>query len=438
LPPARIGIDGFNIAMARGTGIATYGRVLSQCLAALGHPVDVIFGLPIALDASDLLREVLFFDTFGQDTKVRRSRVLGPGWWREVFATPFARPAAIVPITGKVETRGLRHRLPSFDRILNVADLFSLAARHFRRTGRFLTITAPDPPAVMHWTYPLPVSLLGARNVYTIHDMVPLRLPSATLDNKTYHVRLIRGCLRHAARICTVSETSRQDIIALFPEAADQVVNTYQSVVPAPDALAAEDDELRRLLGGVFGLSLRGYFLYFGAVEPKKNIVRLLEAYLASGCQIPLVLVGGRAWKAEREAELIAEHAQIRQIDYVPFDQLSRLIRGARAVVFPSLSEGFGLPMVEAMALGTPVLTSREGALPEVAGQAAFFVDAYDGEDIAAGMRRLEHDDGLCAELSAAGVVQARRFDLGAYQQRLAAFYADVLRLPVSRRNGFS
>jgi glycosyltransferase involved in cell wall biosynthesis len=86
--------------------------------------------------------------------------------------------------------------------------------------------------------------------------------------------------------------------------------------------------------------------------------------------------------------------------------------------------------VVEAMALGTPVLTSREGSLPEITGQAALLVDAYNREDIAAGLRRLENDDALCAQLGAAGLQQARQFDAKTYQQRLAAFYADLLSRP--------
>ena len=421
----RIGIDGFNMAMRRGTGIATYGRVLSQCLTELGHPVDVVFGMPMSPRASSLMREVAFFNSFGQDGGRAAPTPLGRRWWRELLHAPFGLAAQEIPITGKVEARIFRSRMPSFKRILNVPDLFALAPRHFRRTGSFLKISVPDPPAIMHWTYPLPIRLAGARNVYTVHDMVPLRLPYATLDDKGYHMRLIRGCLRHGASLCTVSEASARDIVSLFPQAAGRVVNTYQSVEPAP---AVAEDELRLMLEGLFDLRLRAYFLFFGALEPKKNIARLLDAYLSSGCKIPLVLVGGRSWQSEREVQIIAAHESVRPFDYVPFEQLTRLIAGARAVLFPSLSEGFGLPVVEAMALGTPVLTSREGSLPEIAGEAALLVDAYDTADMAAGMRRLESDDALCETLRARGGPQAARFGRDAYKLRISEFYAALLR----------
>jgi len=85
-----------------------------------------------------------------------------------------------------------------------------LGARYSRRYGRFTTVRAPDPPAIMHWTYPLPLRLEGARNLYTLHDLVPLRLPFTSLEDRRYYDRLIRACLTSADHICTVSETSRR------------------------------------------------------------------------------------------------------------------------------------------------------------------------------------------------------------------------------------
>jgi glycosyltransferase involved in cell wall biosynthesis len=184
----------------------------------------------------------------------------------------------------------------------------------------------------------------------------------------------------------------------------------------------------------VFGLTPRGYFLFFGALEPKKNIGRLLEAYLSAGTATPLVIVGGKGWKSEGELGLLqlrgepaGDGPRIRRIDYLPFGTLQRLIRGARAVLFPSLSEGFGLPVAEAMALGTATLTSTEASLPEIAGDAAVLVDPYDVQAIAQGIRRLDQDAELRAALEAAGPRQAARFGAAAYQARLTEMYAGVM-----------
>ena len=430
-PTFRIGVDGFNLAMPRGTGVATYGRVLTQALAGMGHPVDVLYGLPIGPRTPALLSEVIFFDSLDQERGRKPPGILSARWAQEALGDLWPRAATQVPITGRVLSEGFRGRMPSFDRILNVPDLWGRAERHFKRWGRFMRVRVPDPPAVMHWTYPLPLRLEGARNVYTLHDLVPLRMPYTTLDNKRAYLRLIRGCLRWGDHVCTVSEASRRDIMDLFGAHGGRVTNTYQSAVAA--SAPVEDTGLDAWLTGLFGLQRDGYFLFFGALEPKKNVGRLLEAYLASGIATPLVVVGGRAWKSEGELRLItgkdgvATTAGVRQFEYMPRSWLTGLVRGARAVVFPSLYEGFGLPVLEAMQLGTPVVTSTESSLPEVAGDAALLVDPYDAGAIAGAMRALDTDPALRARLSAAGVRQAARFALPRYQERLHALYASVL-----------
>ena len=438
IPPGmRVGVDGFNLAMPRGTGVATYGRVLTQALTGMGHPVDVLYGLTISARTPGLMREVIFFDSLDQENRRPRPVFLSTRWLREALGDLRPSTAITIPITGRVLSRPFEARMPAHDRMLNVIDLWGRAERHFKRWGQFLTVRIPNPPAVMHWTYPVPVRLEGARNVYTLHDMVPLRMPYTTLDNKRAYLRLIRGCLRWGDHVCTVSEASRRDIIDLFAVPPGRVTNTYQSAVPTTPAATA--GELEAWLHGLFGLQRDGYFLFFGALEPKKNVGRLLEAYLASGVQTPLVMVGGRAWKSETELRLLKASPsskgvepvqQVRQFEYMPRDWLTGLIQGARAVVFPSLYEGFGLPVLEAMQLGVPVLTSTESSLPEVAGSAALLVDPYDTAAIADALRRLDADPALRAQMSAEGQVQAGRFSIPEYQARLRTLYAAVLAGP--------
>ena len=428
---ARIGLDGFNMAMPRGTGVATYGRELSRTLSGMGHKVDVLFGMPIGAQTPELLREILFFDQFETERSRKAPTPLSLRWLREGVGVPLA--ATEVPVTGRVVTQPLAARMPHHDRILNAPDLFNAANRHFRRTRRFLRVRIPNPPAVMHWTYPLPIRLEGARNIYTMHDLVPLRLPYTTLDNKRAYLRLIRGCLRWGDHICTVSEASRQDILSLFPVHPERITNTFQTAGLPEQANPGEDIAgwLRRL----FDLPHKGYFLFFGALEPKKNIGRMIQAYLASGSRSPLVIVGGRSWKAEGELRLIVGPDgkptkvawNVRVLEYLPAAWLGTLVRGARAVLFASLYEGFGLPVLEAMQLGTPVLTSTTSSLPEVAGEAALLVDPYDTGAMAEAMRKLDGDAVLCARLSGAGLEQAARFAPAHYAARLAALYQTVL-----------
>ena len=182
--------------------------------------------------------------------------------------------------------------------------------------------------------------------------------------------------------------------------------------------------------------------MFFGALEPKKNVGRLIEAYLASGVDVPLVLVSGEGWHNESENTLLEElrenepgstglnrtrlKRRVRRFRYVRPSTLITLIRGARAVVFPSLYEGFGLPVLEAMTLGTPVVTSRESSLPEIAGDAALLVDPYDADDIARAITTIVNDTDLRAEFSRRGRLQAAKFSVERYRKRVEALYASL------------
>jgi glycosyltransferase involved in cell wall biosynthesis len=429
----RIGIDGYNLAMPAGTGVATYGAALARTLATGGHRVEGVFGLAVG-DAPDM-REVNFFDLLGRDdskqkTQRQQRRERRGQLYRAL--DPRLRLAGVeVPLTELVEKGAFADRFPTFDRLTSCPDLFAIAHRHFELYGHFTTLRIPDPPEVMHWTYPLPVTLAGARNIYTLHDLVPLRLPYTTLDVKHTYVAIVAACVRDAAHICTVSEASRRDILDRFPTDPARVSNCYQASPMPPAALAGSAEADAHVVEGVFGLPPAGYFLFFGAIEPKKNVGRLLEAYLALQTPTPLVIVGARAWQSESELRLLAQAGgragRIVQLDYLPRALLLKLIRSARAVVFPSLYEGFGLPVLEAMQLGTPVLTSRTSSLPEVAGDAAVFVDPYDATSIAQALASLDNDAGLRDRLRAAGLAQAALFSPERYRARLDAMYARVL-----------
>ena len=166
---------------------------------------------------------------------------------------------------------------------------------------------------------------------------------------------------------------------------------------------------------------------------------KLIEAYLASGVKGPLVIVGKKAWKSEGELRLLFnDHIQylqsegpytftrhrVMQLEYAPFPLLVSLIRGARGVLFPSLYEGFGLPVLEAMLLGAPVMTSNTSSLPELVGDAALTVDPYNTAAMAQAIQALDSDAALRARLSAAAPLQADLFNPSRYQDRLQALYA--------------
>ncbi|RKP47731.1 glycosyltransferase family 4 protein [Pararobbsia silviterrae] len=429
-----IGIDGRNLALPQGTGVATYARNLANTLHDMGWGVSTLYGAPIRSGVPPLLREVQFFDYLGGEQGKKSVRVIAGDAIKEVVRSPFGFRAVDVVQSGIVETRRFADRLPSESAIFNVDNLFNVARRHFKRHGTFLRVSLPTPPDVMHWTYPLPVTVAGAVNIYTIHDLVPLRLPYTTLDNKKYYYRLIKQCLETADHVCTVSERSKTDIVDFFGTPGQKISNTYQSVDASSwathDRAVAESE-----VEGIFGLPPQGYFLFFGAIEPKKNVRRLVEAFLSARLDARLVIVGAQAWKADEELKLVhalhkdgaGSRSRISLFDYVPRALLVSLIRAAKAVVFPSLYEGFGLPVVEAMQLGTPTLCSTGGSLPEIAADASLCVDPYDVADIARGLRMLDQDPDLRRQLSEKGIERARDFNSDAYKARLNAMYDRVL-----------
>ncbi len=440
----RVLIDGFNLRLESGTGVATYARNLSYCTHDMGYQTEVLYDVRGGPGFHNLLREIAFFDPLvgTPPAMVRWAR-----YAYETFKLPVGVVARHVPITGRVIATHYQSRLPYFDKIWTSPDVFGRAERHFIVNEYFMILSRlrvymDRPPDIVHWTYPLPMFVPGAKNIYTIHDLVPLRLPFTTLDNKRRYFRLVRMLAQRADHIVTVSETSRKDIIDLLGVDESKVTNTYQSVeIPAKYANKPAD-LVKREVEGTFNIKYKEYMLYFGAIEPKKNVGRLIEAYLASKIDTPLLIVGKLAWKSEQEMRLMHDDAtsyleqigsltyrrrRIFHIDHVPFPLLVSLIRGAKSVLFPSLYEGFGLPILEAMKLGTPVLSSQEGPIPEVAGDGALLLDPYDTRAIAEGIRELDSNAELRVSLGARGRKRANLYSAEAQQRRLSAIYDRVL-----------
>jgi glycosyltransferase involved in cell wall biosynthesis len=439
LDKRRVLIDGRNLALEAGTGVATYARNLSFALRDLGCRVEVLYGGRGAPGMSGLLREIAFFDTNAGDP---------PRWLRllraaRAAATQFiGHGATPIPITGTVIADHFKGRLPYFDGLYNSTDLFSHAHGLFGIFGRMHKVTLHGPrPDLVHWTYPMPLRLSGTPNIYTLHDLVPLRLPHTTLDNKRRYFRLVRKLAASADHIVTVSENSRADIINILGADERRVTNTYQAVDIPTEYSTKSLDIVQREVEGTFGLTFREYFLFWGAIEPKKNVGRIIEAYLASGVKSPLVIVGGQAWKSEQELRLLYDDnirtllhvgdetrvkRRVIQLSYVPFRLLVSLIRGARATVFPSLYEGFGLPVLESMLLGTPVISANTSSIPELAGDAAILADPYDTRQISDAIRSLDADEAQRTSLAERGIARAQLFSRQKFCKRLNEIYRSL------------
>ena len=430
--------DQSNVAYRMGTGIATYARNLAGAARAAGWGVQALLSADSKVDPKDpVLSEVTLFDAKREGAWEWPSAVMDAV--RGVARAPFGyRPVRLAASGAVLRPSGSS---PAFDEVHVVARAFEAARARFYVTGRFSTVRMAAAPALFHATFPLPIRVSGCPNIVTIHDLVPLRLPYMTLDNKRYFYKLVKKLLTDADHIVTVSEFSKRDIVALFGIDEKRITNTYQSVSLPASAVDAPDGAVAELLRNLYELEHGDFYLFLGALEPKKNVARLIDAYAASGSKRPLVIAGGQGWnnkaelatiKSPRFAQyrlnenVISRFERVRRVEYVPLNQLVMLLRGARAVLFPSVFEGFGLPVLEAMTLGTAVMTSDVTSMPEIAGDAALLVDPYDVTGMAAAIRRLDGDDALVRELGRRGRARAEAFSPAAYVERVREVYSRV------------
>jgi glycosyltransferase involved in cell wall biosynthesis len=265
--------------------------------------------------------------------------------------------------------------------------------------------------------------------VLTIHDMTLWLYPEHHYRKRLLTMRpIIPVAARRAQAIIAVSQSVKADIVRILHMPADKVKVIYSA--PAdhfrrlpPDP--AQDAELR----SAYGIPEQ-FILYVGTIEPRKNLVRLLHAFdllLRERSTPPcLVVVGARGWKDAQffaTIERLGLQQSVRYLGYVPSETLIRLYNRATALAFPSLYEGCGLPVLEAMACGTPVVTSCRGGLVEVAGDAAEFVEPTSVESIAHGLRCVVNSRDRQHELSTRGYRQAARFSWQTTSAQTRALY---------------
>jgi glycosyltransferase involved in cell wall biosynthesis len=235
---------------------------------------------------------------------------------------------------------------------------------------------------------------------------------------------------RRAAAIIAVSSVTKEDIVRILRVPPEKVHVIHEA--PAASFRPIDKESARKVLHPHWTVPER-FALYVGTIEPRKNLVRLLQAYarLRHGGAVPhkLVFVGQRGWKAApvfKAVETLGLQDAVAFLGYVPRDVLVALYNLAEALVFPSLYEGFGLPVVEAMACGTPVITSRSGSLGEISDDAAEFVDPTSVESIAHALQCVLNDPARQAELRQRGLIHASRFSWEATARQTQALYRQV------------
>ena len=242
--------------------------------------------------------------------------------------------------------------------------------------------------------------------VTTVHDVLPLRYPTEYPRQQYYFRYYVPAVLRASRVVLVVSQSTRRDVLRLYgvpPEKIHVVMAGYESDRFTPDGPAADP------VGSP-------YALYVGNVMPHKNLLRLVEAFARVAKRLPLTLVlrgSGRAPHVRALRQRIDALSLGDRVDWRPYEppeQLPALYRGARMLLLPSLYEGFGLTALEAMACGTPVVTSNVSSLPEVVGDAALLVDPEDTAAMAAAMARIIDDHAIAKTLRERGPARAQAF----------------------------
>lgn len=265
--------------------------------------------------------------------------------------------------------------------------------------------------------------------VVTVHDLSHIRHPEYHPKGRVdFLMRFLPAAIARADRILTVSAFSAQEICDVFGVSADKI-----SVTP----LGADEGfrlrakaEVANTLGE-FRLRYRGYILSVATLEPRKNIGRLVAAYALLPKHLreefPLVLVGGQGWRDASLHECIDKADGVIRLGYLPRLKLFQLYSAAAAFAYPTLYEGFGLPVLEAFSSGTPVLTSRGGAVGELAGGAACEVDPFSVEEIAVGLRNVLENEGAARRLLELGLLRATEFSWQKCAEHTRTAYGRVL-----------
>jgi glycosyltransferase involved in cell wall biosynthesis len=276
------------------------------------------------------------------------------------------------------------------------------------------------------------------KTVVTVHDLTPIVFPENFPSGIKGKIKwkMQRFALKRASAVITDSESSKKDIKKYAGVRENKIHVIYLAAGEDFKRLGTEDVRLKEMRKK-FGLPEK-FVLYVGDVTWNKNLPRLIDTI--KEVNLPLVMVGkslvsedydkSSPWNADlnRVNELTKGDSNIMKLGFVSGEELVQLYNLATVFAMPSLYEGFGLPILEAMACGCPVVTSKEGSLPEVAGDAAFYVDAYDMNNIAEGIEKVFKDEKLRKELSEKGLENVKRFSWKKTAEETIEAYKQVLK----------
>jgi glycosyltransferase involved in cell wall biosynthesis len=335
----------------------------------------------------------------------------GAFWGKQLRSSPATQMAAALP--------WLRRHVP-----------YSYELRRWLQNSRFDAHVRRQKFDVYHEPNILPMRFDGP-TVITVHDLSWIRHPEAHPTERVKDMnRHFESGLRQANAIITDSEFVKRELMEVFGVASERITPILLGVEAMFTPLAPAETQAvlaqHRLTHGQ-------YFLALGTLEPRKNLSLALRAHQQLPAQTrqryPLVLIGMQGWhtaELERQMAPLVQVGEVRQLGYVPSLELATIMAGATALVYPSLYEGFGLPPLEAMACGVPVICANTSSLPEVVGDAGVLIDPRDEGALASAMRRMADDPATRADLSGKAALRAREFTWGRCADQTMAVYRSV------------
>ena len=434
----KILIDGHNLGLKEPTGVGSYAKNLAESLISMDHQVSILYGINHTNKVwkknianmnsfySQLLNfgelpyrdyEKWAFHFFYYCTKIILNKEL--------------KPYKIDNFPLNEISKSFKNKIPVNSNIYNLSNIFRASQAFSSIFGKSLPFSYPNELKnldIFHTTMPIPLKKnIKSKKVVSLHDLIPLKIPKSISVNVKIYKRIINASLKDADIIFSSSMQTKKDAIQLLGIKEEKIHVTYMTSV-IPDKLKKlSNKEIKDILK-IFDLKFQKYFLFYGAIEPKKNVFRLMKAYKKAMTDCKLVIVGKNGSYHSKESELFDQlnkekYKDILRIPYLEIKYLISLIKASKAVIFPSLYEGFGLPVLEAMQLGTPVITSNRGSLSEIGGEAVHFVDPYSISDISNAIEKFSIEKEYLENLRLKGLIQAKKFNQVEFNKRLSLGY---------------
>ncbi len=326
--------------------------------------------------------------------------------------------------------------LPNVETVFLPVSRLPLLSSHFylARALRRAKLDVFHSPA-----HPLPLFYRG-KMIWTVHDLAiydhPEWFPKGLRKWFATRVTVPRG-MRRAVKLIAPSESTKRDIIRIFNVPEKKIVVIYEGATEINQNAKIEDQN--------DNAKFKNYFLFIGTIEPRKNLVRLIDAFIrfrnaevgplatAAAARGPtsLILAGASGWKnddvfmAIERANVKLGKESVQYLGYVSEEEKIALLKNATAFVWPSLYEGFGLPVLEAMAVGVPVITSNVSSIPEITGDTAVLVNPENIEEIVSAIDRVVRDEALRDQLKTRGLERAKQFTWEKTARETLAVYND-------------